>query len=401
MTNNNYEEEARRHEEPKPEPITEGRSAKADTTLPRKRGSKKKILLASLVVVVGVALLAGYLFWLVRYSFRDESSTGPVARPSSSAHRESKEPGIGDYQSSLAAQRAKEQREKLAAQNAQDEEAKRKQDADAKNREEADLQRQANEYANSAVPSSHGNSITPDQRRFSGDVVLGGDSGVSAADADKSGTRRDMATNDHLRSERYEPGRAQVLRQEMLLRRGTVIPCIIQNRVVSDYEGLSSCVITQDVYSADGKTVLIERGSVAYGEQKVAMAQGIGRLYMQWGQIDTPKGVRVDIDSLGIDNLGASGIKAWVDTHFWDRFGNSIMLSFIDDGMEALASQMEKQRNSGVTFDNSSHAAEKMAEIALRDSINIKPTGYVNQGTRMMIRVARDVDFSNVYELTP
>jgi type IV secretion system protein VirB10 len=40
-----------------------------------------------------------------------------------------------------------------------------------------------------------------------------------------------------------------------------------------------------------------------------------------------------------------------------------------------------------------------MASLALQNSINIPPTGYVNQGERIMIFVARDVDFSNVYEL--
>ena len=39
-----------------------------------------------------------------------------------------------------------------------------------------------------------------------------------------------------------------------------------------------------------------------------------------------------------------------------------------------------------------------MATEALKNSINIPPTGYVNQGTEIMVFVARDVDFSGVYE---
>lgn len=40
-----------------------------------------------------------------------------------------------------------------------------------------------------------------------------------------------------------------------------------------------------------------------------------------------------------------------------------------------------------------------MADEALRNTINIPPTGYVNQGALLNIIVARDVDFRSVYEL--
>ena len=52
-----------------------------------------------------------------------------------------------------------------------------------------------------------------------------------------------------------------------------------------------------------------------------------------------------------------------------------------------------------MTFDSTTQSAQDMASLALQNSINIPPTGYVNQGERIMIFVARDVDFSNVYEL--
>ena len=49
-------------------------------------------------------------------------------------------------------------------------------------------------------------------------------------------------------------------------------------------------------------------------------------------------------------------------------------------------------------FESTSQSAQDMATEALKNSINIPPTGYVNQGTQITVFVARDVDFSDVYE---
>jgi type IV secretion system protein VirB10 len=44
-----------------------------------------------------------------------------------------------------------------------------------------------------------------------------------------------------------------------------------------------------------------------------------------------------------------------------------------------------------------SHTFSDLANMALRDSINIPPTVHVDQGARIMVFVRRDVDFSSLY----
>lgn len=118
--------------------------------------------------------------------------------------------------------------------------------------------------------------------------------------------------------------------------------------------------------------------------------------FVNWSEIDTPYGVRVRIDSLGTDSLGASGINVWVDEKWGKRFGGAILLSFIQD---ALATASQKATNTTVVYDNSEANAGRMAEIALENSINIQPTGYANQGQQINILVARDIDFSDIYKV--
>ncbi|MNW15622.1 Type IV secretion system protein virB10 [compost metagenome] len=52
-------------------------------------------------------------------------------------------------------------------------------------------------------------------------------------------------------------------------------------------------------------------------------------------------------------------------------------------------------------FDNTGDAAKDAATTVLENTIKIPPTLYRNQGGRVGIYVARDLDFSSVYELRP
>lgn len=184
-----------------------------------------------------------------------------------------------------------------------------------------------------------------------------------------------------------------------LLSRGTMMPCVLVTKIVTTYPGLTKCQVTKDVYSADGKVLLVERGSMLLGEQQSALVQGQARVFALWTQIETPKGVVVNIDSPGSDTLGGSGHPAYVDTHFWKRFGGAIMLSLINDVSASVAKRLEKNNGAEITLNNTNDAARELAAEALKNSINIPPTGYVNQGTQLNVFVARDVDFSQIYEL--
>ena len=76
------------------------------------------------------------------------------------------------------------------------------------------------------------------------------------------------------------------------------------------------------------------------------------------------------------------------------------MLSMIKDVSANASTNLAKdgQRNENTT-QNTSSAAETMAEKALENTINIPPTATVNHGKLIHIMVIRDVDFGGIYEL--
>ena len=265
--------------------------------------------------------------------------------------------------------------------------------------------------------------ITPEQRKMTGGVLLAGysnneppaaasqpraSSGSALpfgydADGQPSDTGAGGRSSRNSLSAKLEPSTltarvaGNLPNLNYLLRQGTLIPCALITEIDTTLSGLTTCSVTQDIYSANGRVLLIERGSKVNGQQTTALMQGQARVFVLWTRIDTPNGVTMNIDSPAVGSLGAAGIGAYIDTHFWERFGGAIMLSMIKD-LSALV--IAKNSNgSQPSYQNSQEAAENMAAKALENSINIPPTGRVNAATVVNVMVARDVTFEDVYKV--
>lgn len=187
--------------------------------------------------------------------------------------------------------------------------------------------------------------------------------------------------------------------RSFMLGKGTNIRCALETKIVTTQPGLTRCQVMRDIYSANGKVLLLERGSKIIGEQTAALVQGQARVFVLWNEVETPNGVRVSIASPGAGALGEAGHGAWINYHFWQRFGGAMLISLISDIGDNLANRSNNGDNNHITYENSSDAAQAMATEALRNSINIPPTGTINQGTILNVMVARDVDFGKVYEV--
>lgn len=198
----------------------------------------------------------------------------------------------------------------------------------------------------------------------------------------------------------FKAGKAHKLpvNANLLLAKGTFIQCSLRTKLVSTVAGNLGCIVANDVYSANGTVLLIEKGSTVFGEFRSGqIQQGEERLFVVWSEIRTPKNIVINVNSGATDELGGSGIPGYVDNHFWQRFGNAIMLSMITDSTSALSTQLAKRGTFQPT--DTVQAGSDIAQSILEKTINIPPTLYKNQGDLVGIFVARDIDFSDVYEL--
>ncbi len=191
--------------------------------------------------------------------------------------------------------------------------------------------------------------------------------------------------------------------RSLTLPKGTAFTCALKTKVISAVSGLVGCQVQRNVFSDDGRVLLIERGSHLDGEYRIASVRpGTVRIPVLWTRIRTPLGVTVDIDSPGTGQLGESGIDGYVDNRWSERIGAAMLLSLIDDSVKlVIQNQTNDTQADTIVLPSTTANTSKLAEKVLDSTINIPPLIYQNQGGIVGIYVARDVDFSSVYELQP
>jgi type IV secretion system protein VirB10 len=191
--------------------------------------------------------------------------------------------------------------------------------------------------------------------------------------------------------------------RSLTLPKGTAFTCALKTKVISATSGLVGCQVQRNVFSDDGRVLLIERGSHLDGEYRIAsLRPGTVRIPVLWTRIRTPQSVVVDIESPGTGPLGESGIDGYVDNRWRERIGAAMLLSLIDDSVKlVIQNQTESRQGDTLVLPATTANTSKLAEKVLDSTINIPPLIYQNQGGLVGIYVARDVDFSAVYALRP
>ena len=240
--------------------------------------------------------------------------------------------------------------------------------------------------------------LTPSVLLRSSEIVNGAGAGMMPVPESSSAPASDHGQlAGYLTPSASSATRARVLAtRRFIIPKGNFLDCTLETAINSELPGMTTCVTAFDIFGADGKVVLLERGSKLVGETRGQVAQGMSRLFILWSEARTPTGVVVQLDSPGTDELGRAGVTGDVNNHFWARFGAALLVTVIDGALQGVA---QHQEASGSTVILNPQGGQQVIDDILRNTINIPPTIAVNQGSRVQVIVARDVDFRPVYEL--
>ena len=250
------------------------------------------------------------------------------------------------------------------------------------------------------------------ERRLSGGVfarVSGPSAGQGAPQAGdiartESGSDSPAATAEGSLQALLKPGATAAVQAKLLptlrflLPKGAFIDCTLETAIDSTLPGMTTCVTAADTFGADGKVVLLERGSKLVGETRGQVQQGQARVFVVWTEARTPTGVVVPLDSPGTDELGRAGLPGEVERHFWERFGAAMLISVVNGAVQAGV--QAANHSGGAVVYAPSTSADVMTEV-LKSTVNVPPTVVKRNGDRIQVLVARDLDFRSVYELRP
>lgn len=181
--------------------------------------------------------------------------------------------------------------------------------------------------------------------------------------------------------------------RNFLITAGSFIPCVLQTAMDSSQPGYVSCILPRNIYSDNGRVVLMEKGTKIFGEYQGGLNRGQYRLFVLWTRAVTPRGIAIDVGSPATDALGRGGVDGRVNNFFWQRFGTALLFSLVEDAATVGA---EAVGNNG---SNTTRVPSDAASTVLQQNAEIKPVLRKNQGEDVGITVAQDFDFSTVYGL--
>ena len=167
---------------------------------------------------------------------------------------------------------------------------------------------------------------------------------------------------------------------------GTLIPAVLETAINTDVPGYARAVVSQDVRSFDGSKVLIPRSSRLIGEYKGVTEAGQRRAYLMWTRLVRPDGVSIALASPAADFSGQAGIGGQVNSHFFSRFGSSILLSILGGAGSLFTGGASTVVVSG---------GQSAASVAAQRDSNRGPTIKVQQGEPIRVFTARDLIFSD------
>lgn len=207
------------------------------------------------------------------------------------------------------------------------------------------------------------------------------------------------------KSESAAATKAQFLNNaDSLLVRGTYIRCVLETRIITDIPGFASCVVTEPVYSINGRSLLLPKGSKVSGSYDVEDPK-FPRVSVIWDRVTTPNGIDVTMASPGVDNLGSSGHPGQYNAHWGSKLSSALLISLISDAFKYVGEKNGPESQTVTTGgqvisqpyqSNTAKTVQKFADQVVERNLARPATVTVNQGTVVNIYVAKDVSFAGV-----
>lgn len=172
---------------------------------------------------------------------------------------------------------------------------------------------------------------------------------------------------------------------------GTIIRAVLLNAVDTRVPGQITARVTDPVYdSRYGRYLVIPAGTTLIGQYDSAIANGQNRVVMSFGSMVTPAGGTINLGGVrSSDALGRVGIPGELHTYFWKRMGVAALLALESVAMDRLASSQTTVNTNGSTSttSNTSEAAKIISEAAKQEPAMkpVAPNITIEEGQKISV----------------
>ncbi len=173
---------------------------------------------------------------------------------------------------------------------------------------------------------------------------------------------------------------------------GAVLPAISEFRLVGEFAGPVKAEIASDIFSRDGKHILIPRGTIALGDAKRVGTANQRRMDVTFHRMILPDGRGVVLEKMiALDQAGETALSGKLNRHLVSTFGTAAVMgglagfSQIGSGSSFTGGGIDAYRQ-GVASSTS-----QQAQSVLQQGLNRPPEITVPEGKFLMIYLSDDL----------
>jgi len=220
--------------------------------------------------------------------------------------------------------------------------------------------------------------------------VTGSDGGAQAEkraflaqDGDPMGAKEDLLAGQH--GPKFDT-----------IMQGTAIPGVMVGGMTSDMPGMIVGSIAENIYdTATGNHLLIPQGARVIGSYDNSVSAGQERIGVIWQRIIFPDTSSLQLGSMeGADQGGYAGFHDQVNTHFWAKFGNALLISIAGAGIQLSQPQATDGQNYSPTSIGSASLGQQFGQLGqeyARAGMAIPNTLEIRPGYRFVLMAAKDI----------
>jgi type IV secretion system protein VirB10 len=181
-----------------------------------------------------------------------------------------------------------------------------------------------------------------------------------------------------------------------LVMAGTTIPAVMVGGINSDMPGMVIGQVAENVYdTATGSYLLIPQGARLIGQYDNSVSMGQTRVGVIWNRIIYPDAESIDLGTMeGADQGGYAGSHDLVNTHFWSKIGNALLISIAGAGVQLSQPQAVNGQNYNSQQIAAAALGQQFGELGqeyARAGLSIPNTLEIRPGYRFVVMVNKDM----------